>query len=146
MLDSRPEALTESLNVQAIRAHIAAFSRGDIDAICLQCTEDVIWNPPATRGIIPYNTPRIGREGVRDYCTRLMGALEWQAFDIPMVLDAPPDHVVIKGVETITVRATGKRLDNIFLTAFRMRDGLIAEFTLCENTELVAWAFEPGRA
>jgi hypothetical protein len=40
------------------------------------------------------------------------------------------------------VRATGKTVDNLFLALFKLRDGLIAEFTFCENTELVAAAFQ----
>jgi ketosteroid isomerase-like protein len=138
-------ATTDSPNVRAIRAHIAAFSKGDIETLTLQCTEDVVWTPPLSRGIVPYNQPWTGRAGVREYCTRLIGALDWQSFEIPLVLDAPPDNVVILGKESFTVKATGRAVDNIFLANFRLRDGLIAEFLLCENTELVAWAFQPGR-
>jgi ketosteroid isomerase-like protein len=136
-------SLRESANVQAIRTHIATFGRGDIDGVCAQCTEDVLWNPPATRGPVAYNRLWRGREGVRQYCTMLMNAFDWQSFEVPLVLDAPPEHVVIMGRETFTARATGKRIDNLFLTTFRMRDGMIAEFTICENTELVAWALTP---
>jgi ketosteroid isomerase-like protein len=138
--------MSDSRNIQAIKAHIDAFTHGDIDAICLQCTEDVIWNPPVSRGLVPYNSTGTGRGKVRDYCTGLMGSLEWSAFDVPVLRDAPPEHVIMLATESFTVRATGKKVDNVLLTLFRMRDGLISEFHLCENTELVAAAFLPEPA
>jgi ketosteroid isomerase-like protein len=70
-----------------------------------------------------------------------MGNLEWQSFEVPVIVADQNDNVVILGREVFTIRKTGKQVDNTFLTLFKMRDGLIAEFTLCENTELVAAAF-----
>lgn len=131
--------MSEQANIDAIRVHIATFGRGDIAGIQQQCTEDVVWSPPMSNGRIVYNRPWQGRDGVGEYCRLLMGTFEWQAFDVPLIL-AQGDHVVILGKETFTVRATGVKIDNTFLALFRMRDGLIAEFTLCENTELVAAA------
>lgn len=137
--------MTAHDNIEAIKVHVASFAKGDIDAVCLQCTEDVVWTPPLSNGIVPYNKLWKGRDGVRQYCTLLMGSLEWQSFEIPVMLPAGDEHVVILGKETFTVRTTGVRIDNLFLTLFRLRDGLISEFTLCENTELVAAAFQ-GKA
>ncbi len=134
--------MTAQDNIKAIQTHIATFAKGDIEAICLQCTEDVVWTPPLSHGIIPYNQIWHGRAGVAEYCRRLMGALEWQSFEVPVLLPAGDDHVVILGKEVFTIRATGIQVDNLFLTLFKLRDGLIAEFTLCENTELVAAAFQ----
>lgn len=133
--------MNDQENIKAIQDHIAAFGRGDIETITRQCTEDVVWNPPLSEGIIPYNRPWQGRDGVRQYCSLLMGALEWESFEIPLLLAAQDDHVLIMGKERFKVRATGKTVNNTFITVFKMRDGLIAEFTLCENTELVAAAF-----
>ncbi|KAA5604089.1 hypothetical protein F1188_17515 [Roseospira marina] len=133
--------MTDQENIKAIQTHIASFGQGDIDAVCLQCTEDVVWTPPISDGRIPYNKPWSGRDGVREYCTLLMGNLEWQSFEVPVIVADQNDHVVILGREVFTIRKTGKTVDNTFLTLFTMRDGLIAGFTLCENTELVAAAF-----
>jgi ketosteroid isomerase-like protein len=137
--------MADSANVAVIREHVDYFTSGNIDAICNQCTDDVLWAPPVSRGIVPYNRVSQGRESVREYCRGLIGALEWQSFEVPAMLDAPPEHVVMMARESFIVKATGRKVDNVLLTLFRLRGGRIAEFTLCENTELVAWAFKPGR-
>ena len=138
--------MSESRNIRAIRTHIESFTHGDIDAICLQCTEDVVWSPPVSRGVVPYNSTGTGRAQVRAYCEGLMGSLEWSAVAVPFLHEAGPEHVIMLATETFTVRATGRKVDNVLLTLFRMRDGLISEFTLAENTELVAAAFQPEAA
>lgn len=133
--------MSEQDILEIIKTHIASFAAGDIEAVRRQCTEDVVWTPPRSAGIIPYNKPWRGRDGVAEYCRLLREALEWESFEIPVLLAAQDDHVVIVGREVITVRATGKRVDNTFLALFKVRDGLIAEFTFSENTELLAAAF-----
>lgn len=137
--------MTKQENLEFIRTHIAAFGKGEINTLLQQCTPDVIWTPPISHGVIPYNQPWRGREGVREYLSLLFGALEWSSFEIVALLAAQENHVIFLGKESFKVRTTGNIVDNnVFLALFKIRDGMIAEFTLCENTELVAAAFLPS--
>jgi ketosteroid isomerase-like protein len=137
--------LAESAHVAAIRAHVGFFTAGDIDAVCAQCTEDVRWVQPIAPWLDPDVGVAHGRAAVRAYCARLTGALRWQSFEVLSLLDAPPEHVVMLARETFTVKATGQRVDNRLLTLFRLRDGLIAEATICQNTEFLDLASMPGK-
>jgi len=138
--------MTTQEHLTAIRTHVASFGKGDIEAIKLQCTEDVTWQPPLSRGIIPYNKKWQGREGVATYLGMLFKYLDWKSFQVLKLLGADDNHVILVGGETFVVRTTGKQIDNIFAGVFKLRDGLIEEFIFCENTEMVAWAFVPDES
>ncbi len=131
--------MSDQANVEAIKAHIAAFTKQDIEAVRKQCTEDVVWTPPSSKGVLPSKTFR-GRDGVAEYCKLLIDALDWEAFEVPLILAADDDHVVVKGREIFTVRATSTRLDNTIIMLFKMRDGLIAEVVMCDRTDHEAQA------
>lgn len=98
-------------NIQTVRSIYEAFGRGDIPAILGHLAEDVTWEYDKAEAGIPWLAPRRGRAEVHKFFEAL-GAVDFQRFQPKMQFENGNTVVSLNDV-TFTVKATGKRVDEV---------------------------------
>jgi ketosteroid isomerase-like protein len=120
-----------------IRHAYEVFVTGDLDRIMLEFVPDATFtNPPyAIEGGV-----RHGLDGVRGGFQALHREFEFDGVDIEELIEGPRGVLAIVRVDA-RGRGSGAPLDGRFFHAFRLRDGLVADFawfaTLDEAREAV---------
>jgi uncharacterized protein len=108
-------------------------------AIATGLARDVVWENPLPDGI-PFGGVFEGHEGCARYLTRLVEAIEMEAFSIDDTI-AEGDRVVLIGRETSRVKKTGRRYTIGWVHVVQLRDGLVTCVHEYNDTAAMAAAF-----
>src|SRR5437762_11179040 len=81
----REMRMSEQANVSKLQEMYAAFSRGDVDTILRNVTDDCDWGTESViSAAVPWYIVRHGREGVGDFFSTLASEVDFQSF-VPSV-------------------------------------------------------------
>lgn len=119
-------------NVETVAAIYEAFGRGDVPAVLSRLSSDVGWekwaSPGRAQDLLPYLKPRRGREEVGGFFKDVAEALEFHVFE-PIGFFESPDHVLARIRFDVTVRASGKRIQDEEIHLWRFdSSGEVTEF------------------
>lgn len=131
--------MSEQENVRVVQEVFAAFGRGDLQAMLGLVGESVEWDIEGPE-VVPYFGAWRGRDGVRDFVTRLATSVEFERFE-PREFLPSGQKVVVTGSERGRVRATGKTFDNDWVIVFTLDGGRVSGCRIYDNTAAVAEAF-----
>jgi len=118
--------MSELQNTALIQKVYDAFSRGDLQTILNNLTEDIDWGFEAPQ-IIPYAGQRKGAAQVTKFFEALATTQTGQKLT-PHTFVAQGDHVATLGRYSGTVNATGRKFDVPVAHFFTIRGGKIASF------------------
>lgn len=131
--------MTEKQNVQMVSDAYAAFVRGDIPALLKTFTADIDWHVPG-----PVEAPYAGRRRGLDEANRFFAdvarIVEFTKFE-PREYVAQGDRVIALGHYEGRIRTTGKPFSADWAMAWRLRDGLLAEFHEYTDTQALGNAY-----
>jgi uncharacterized protein len=114
-------------NVDLVRSHYEAFTRGDVTA-ALQMMDEQIEFRVAENSVFYDGTPFIGREEVAEKIFRRLGT-EWDGFSVkPEALYDAGNVVVMAGRYGGAYRATGRSTNAQVVHVWTIRNGKLAKF------------------
>lgn len=105
--------------------------------------EDIEWISPES-DYIPFAGSFHGKEQVAQFFSKIEQTQDAIKFE-PQNFIAEGDKVVVTGVSTWRVKATGLTYDNPWVHVFTLRDGKIARFEQYNHTAAAEAAFRPGQ-
>ena len=114
-----------------------AFGRGDLAGVLGAMADGVEWEKA---GVAPFSGRREGRDGVQEFFADLMGAVRIEMFEVDAVV-GDDEYVVAMGRERCTVKKTGRRYEQHWAHAFKLREGKVVSVRLYEDTHAQAVAF-----
>jgi ketosteroid isomerase-like protein len=127
-------------NIKMIQLFYEAFSRGDIDTILANVTDDVDWATEASGRGAPWYGPHNGRDSVVEFFTAFGSTMEVEEFT-PESFAGTGDEVfaIVKCVAKN--RATGKKMSQHLHHHFLFRDGKVCRYRGSEDTAQVTDTF-----
>jgi uncharacterized protein len=128
-----------SANVQVIENLLAAFGRGDMQAVLDLFAEDVDWRMPGPK-VIPYVGDRKGRKAIEAFYKQLAELCSVEHWELRKLIDGG-DDVVALGFERIRVKSTGKAFEQHIAIVYTLRHGKIAAVQFFEDCAAAAAAF-----
>jgi ketosteroid isomerase-like protein len=124
---------------QVVETFFQRLATGEPDELAALLAEEIDWLIPGDTTVAPWVGRRSTREGVADYLQRLRAAVE--------PLHAEVQHVLVDGDMAIAVgefasrmRQTGTVVESIFFAQFVVREGLIVQYRLLEDSQAVVKA------
>jgi ketosteroid isomerase-like protein len=128
-------------NIEIVQSLYAAYGRGDMPGVLALLSDDVTWgiDSVAAADVAPYGIQR-GKAGVEKFFTAWAATAEFHVFN-------PHDFVPVgNGVHNmlayeLTVKATGKRLQNLSPQHWTVVDGKITSWRGYEDTAATRDAF-----
>ncbi|MFJ4098072.1 nuclear transport factor 2 family protein [Amycolatopsis japonica] len=119
------------------------MSTGDTDGATELFADDVAWNIPGAKDLVPWIGPRRNRAEIREFYDLLDKGLVKDRFDVERVLVDGP-HAVAVGRLRSTIRSTGKVIQTAFSLEFEVDgDGRITKYLMLEDSWHVANAVLP---
>ena len=129
--------MSEQANVSKLQEMYAAFSRGDVDTILRNVTDDCDWGTESViASAVPWYIVRYGREGVGDFFSTLASEVDFQSF-VPSVFAGTGDRVFVKLDYEYKFRKNGRSAATGAVHEFTFRDGNVARFRAYEDTAAV---------
>ncbi|HKS25405.1 MAG TPA: nuclear transport factor 2 family protein [Thermoanaerobaculia bacterium] len=129
--------MSEQANISKLQQMYAAFSRGDIQTIAGECTDDVSWGTDTVaQSEVPWYRIRSGRDGVIDFFTTLASEVDFEKFE-PNLWAASGDQVLVRLDYTYRFKKNGKSASTSGIHTFSMRDGKVSQFRAYEDTAKV---------
>ena len=113
------------MSTSSIQAY-DAFGRGDVDTLVSLLAEGVEWNTPGPKDL-PSAGQRRGRDQVRQFFGVLNEHYEFLGFQ-PEQFIGQGETVVVMGVDTVRVKATGNSVIESWARVFTVRNGAIVKF------------------
>jgi len=129
--------VSESQNIQTIKAIYEAFGRGDVDAIIAVVAADVDWGSDTASDAAPWYGTRRGADGVASFFTDFGTAMEVEEFT-PLTFAANDDDVLTVVRFRARSRKTGKVAAMQLHHWFHFRDGKIDYYRGTEDTAITA--------
>lgn len=123
-------------NKAVVSSAYEAFGRQDLEGVFATLSDDVVWTNHATGA--PHAGVFKGVDGVRQFFTTLLEAVEITRFDIDTLL-AEGDLVVALGSSAFTVRSSGTSNEGPLVHVFRFEDGKVAAFDEFEHVDAGVW-------
>jgi ketosteroid isomerase-like protein len=135
--------MPEAENLALVQSIYAAFGRGDIAAVMAEFAPDVEW-VNAGPAVAPYFGTHKGHAAVLENVFGYIGAnLAIDVFE-PTDFFANGDKVVVLLKMGATVKATGKRYDQVLAHVFTIAGGKVTHFRDIQNTGVIAEAMRAG--
>lgn len=131
--------MNEQQNTALIQKLYDAFSRGDIQTILANLTDDVEWGLEGP-AIIPFTGQRKGPAQVLGFFEALGGTQQNMKLTTEQFV-AQGDQVATLGRYAGTVTATGKSFDTRIAHFFTIRDGKVSRFVDVGDTAALADAY-----
>lgn len=132
-------------NVTLIKSVYEAFGRGDVDFIAARVGPEARWDFNVAESDVPWHQPAVGPAGLPVFIGNLMSNVELQAFE-PRHFVAAGDDVIAHVRIAMTVRRTGRQIDEEQLHWWKVRDGRIEGLRHFEDTAQVVAAWQGGTA
>ena len=125
-----------------VRGAYAAFSRGDMEGVLGVLSPTVAWRAPA---VLPQGGEYQGREGVREFFTKLAGSWSEIEVGVERVVDSGEDVVVLGRVRGTATSGSGVSVEYPFAHAWRVSEGLAVSFDeYVDPAELLAAGVSPS--
>lgn len=131
-------------NLDIVKRGYEAFGRGDIDTLLSLLDEQVEWRTPGPPALPTAGTRR-GRQQVAQFFASLNQLVDVQHFEARTFI-AEGDRVVVLGVDTAAVRATGTVITEPWAHVFTIRNGRIAAFEEYLDTSAVVAELRAAQA
>ena len=122
-------------NVAIVRSAYEAFGRGDLDALIGTMVENVEWSSPGPSDLATAGHRR-GHAEVREFFRAINELYEFLSFE-PKTFIAQGDHVVVLGVDTVRVKASGNVVSSEWAHASTLKNGKITNFTEYIDTSAI---------
>jgi ketosteroid isomerase-like protein len=124
--------MNEQENVEIVKQGYAAFQRGDIQTLLNLCSADVEVRHPMSTAIWPWAGKRRGRPEFAEFLAGLAEVVEFERFE-PQEFIAQGNKVVVLVFERSHIKATGRAVDNNFVTVFTLSDGKVVQVFFYED-------------
>jgi len=124
--------MREQDNVEIVKQSFAAFQRGDIQTVLNLCTDDIEFRHPMSTAIWPWAGQHRGRAQLAALAAGFWGVEEFEQFE-PREFIAQGDKVVALVFERVRIKATGRVVENDFVTVFTLREGKIVQLYFYED-------------
>lgn len=116
----------EQDNVAVVRGTYEAFGRGDIEALIDALDPNIEWITPGPSELATAGTRR-GQQQVRQFFDSVGELFDFQRFE-PKTFIADGDTVVVLGEDTVTLKPTGKTLEDSWAHVMTVKNGKIVRF------------------
>lgn len=128
--------MSEQVNVDLVRNVFTAFVRGDLGALVNYFADDIAIQHPMPKEIWPWCGKSSGKKALIYFASEMARLLSFEAFEA-REFNAQGDKVVVNVFERPRVKATGKAFENDYVHIYTVRDGLIRELKIFEDTAMV---------
>ena len=128
-------------NIQTVKDFFAAIGDGDRDRLLALVAEDIEWIVPGEGW--PLAGTHRGHTGVADVQRKASEQLE-TAYPKPPQFIAQGDRVMVVGLATGTIKATGKSFKDEWVFDMTVRDGKVTRLQEYIDTQALARASRTG--
>jgi ketosteroid isomerase-like protein len=128
-------------NIQIVKDFFAAIGEGDRDRLQALVAEDIEWIVPGEGW--PLAGTHRGHAGVADVQRKASEQLE-TTYPKPPEFIAQGDRVMVVGLATGTIKATGKSFKDEWVFDMTVRDGKVARLKEYIDTQALARASRTG--
>jgi ketosteroid isomerase-like protein len=112
--------------IDLVKKGYDAFGRGDVEGLIALLDTNVEWTTPGPKDLPTAGTRR-GQDAVREFFGLMDQHYVVELFE-PKSFISDGDTVVVQGVDTIKVKATGKSLSETWAHVFTVKGGSIVAF------------------
>jgi uncharacterized protein len=134
---SKASMITQE-SLQVVQQFYSTIGNGDIEATLNLVADDVEWETPFPRDIVPHGGKWHGRDGVREFFLILNKNVEFQQFDLQNFI-AQDNQVAVVGHFKVLVKATGRYYEPDTVVIWTVEDGKIRQFReFTDTTEAVS--------
>lgn len=128
-------------NIERLRAYFDLIATGDVDALAEYWHDDLVFEAPFSFTGTPSRTN--GKQAVYDRLATSYG-LVTMAFSITEIYElTDPDRFLVEYDSDGTMRGSGDRYQNSYITLVEFRDGLMTRFREFYDSQRCAAAFGP---
>lgn len=127
-------------NQEIVKAIYAGFESGNMDAILLNMSDDLIWLHPGDPGQIPFAGKFVGKAGVQRFFDIAFSSIDVLEQTIHS-FEASGDKVLVVGFEHMRVKNTGKEYKSNWIHMYTFADGKVVQFEEFIDTAALASAF-----
>ncbi|WP_186319089.1 nuclear transport factor 2 family protein [Streptomyces sp. SAJ15] len=131
---------TATTATDTVRAFFAAFATHDLDQILALVDEDAHWYVPGEPALVPWAGERRGHASLREFFELVFTVAEPLAFDIHGMAELG-DTVLIPGRFAYRYHRSGQTLDDEFILKITVRDGLVTDYRIFEDSLRLARAY-----
>ena len=128
--------MSEQTNVDLVQNVFTAFGRGDLEAVMGCFADNIAIQHPMPKEIWPWCGKSSGKDALAYFASEMLRVLSFEVFEAREFI-AQGDKVVVNVFERPRVKATGKAYDNDYVHIYTVRDGLIREMKIFEDTAIV---------
>ncbi len=132
--------MTTQESLQLVHQFYATIGSGDIEATLNLLADDVEWETPFPRDIVPHGGKWHGREGVKEFLFNLNKNVEFQQFELKNFI-AQDNNVAVVGHFKVLVKATGRYYEPDTVVIWTVEDGKIKQFREFTDTTEAVFAF-----
>jgi ketosteroid isomerase-like protein len=114
-------------NVEVMRAALAAWDAGDMDAVFAHFHAELVYHPRADE---PDPSPHVGRDAYERLVYGFVDSFSEVTFEVLELIDAG-DYVIASTVLHVVVRGQGSAsaagVSDTYVFVYKLRDGLVVE-------------------
>lgn len=125
--------MAEQQNLQLVQTAFEKLGARDTEGFMALLAEDVEWDAPGPKEVLPFAGQHRGRQAVVDWFQKMNELEDVQKFE-PQDFLAKGDKVVVLGDSRVRVRATNRVVDDHWFHVYTIRDGKIAQFREAYDT------------
>ncbi|BFM38828.1 nuclear transport factor 2 family protein [Synechocystis sp. LKSZ1] len=130
-------------NIQVVQQLYAALGKGDIPTVLSLLAEDVVWEMPHPRELVPFGGIWKGVEEVKQFFITTHNSAQFKQTQLQDYI-AQADKVVVVGHNKVVAKPTGKEYENDFVAVWTVQDGKIKEMRDFMDTVQAVAAFQPN--
>lgn len=127
-------------NVQVVKALYAALGKGDIPAVLAMLAEDVEWEMPHPREIVPFGGKWQGREEVGKFFATMHDYTEFKQVALQEFV-AQNDKVIVLGHIKVLVKPTEREYENDLVAVWTVENGKVKQMRDFMDTVQAVSAF-----
>ena len=119
-------------SVEAVQAMLAAFGKGDMEALKYSLSENTVWVYHGVEGI-PYNGTYNGKDGAVQFIGNIISNVDILDFQVANIL-ANGNTVVVLGSEKQRIKSNGQVLEQSWVQVYTIENNLIIRMEEYANT------------
>ncbi|BAY25424.1 hypothetical protein NIES2100_52300 [Calothrix sp. NIES-2100] len=132
--------MTTQESLELVQQFYATIGSGDIEATLNLLANDVEWETPFPREIVPHGGKWHGKEGVTEFFSLLNQNVEFQQFELKNFI-AQDNQVAVVGHFKVLVKATGRYYEPDTVVIWTVEHGKIKQFREFTDTTQAVSAF-----
>jgi len=129
---------TKALTV--VREMLAAFGKGDFEALKKTLSEDTVWVYHGVDGI-PYNGTYNGRDGAVRFITNIVSYVDVLDFQVSKMV-ADQNTVIVLGSEKQKIKSNSEVLEQKWVQVYTVENNLITRLDEFANTAFALELFQ----